>query len=805
MTTDQARWLRLSQLFDRAIDLDPAQREALLDAECADDPTLRAELQRMLDVDAADSAFDAGARRIITLHDGDDGERNEGDARDDAPAAQLGPWRIDRELGRGGMGTVHAAHRDDDTAQRAAIKRLRRRWDGSSQAQRFLQERRILAVLSHPNIPRLLDNGIDDEGRPWFALEFIDGSQLTAWADGKRLSLQERVALFGQVCEAVQHAHEHFVVHRDLKPANILVDNDGRAKVLDFGVAKRMDEDAGSTRTGMFAGFTPEYAAPEQITGSAISAATDVHALGVVLYQLLAGRLPFVFQADDLRAAAEAISTQQPPRLEQAITTGSDDEVATRLRERRTDTRAFRRFVRGDLGRIIQTALAKEPQRRYGSVRAFADDLQRFLDGRPVSVTGDTLVYRSRKFVQRNRWGVAMATLAALAMVAGMTGIILQTQQARAEAARANLEAQRAESEAARAKSEAETLAAANEFMRSVFSGASPVNSGNANVTLEQALDTTVRQVQDSGATTPLLKVRFLLAAAHSYEGLGQPAKSEQAVRIALAIQESELPDSREDRGRVLANLAWVRVAYEPAQSLAWAEEALALHRAATPVSYTGLLEAHSVVAAARFHNNDFAGALATIRESQTFMRDNGVEDTNGDMISALQGEAIALGALGRHEDAFAVHERVIDLRGLDVGEDSQVVAQERMYYGFTLLRSDAFERALHQFDLALPVLSRDVDGDDPSLHQLHLGRGHALVGLERHAEALPGLEAAHAFGRDHGFDDRQGGVAHFYARALAGLGRCSEAQAVLAEMRQRNIDVRRNDTEPLDGTACHR
>lgn len=516
MTPDQARWLRLSQLFDHMIDLDPAEREALLDAECADDPTLRAELQRMLDADAADSAFDAGAREIITLHDEDDA-----DASDDVPAARLGPWRIDRELGRGGMGTVHAAHRDDDTAQRAAVKRLRRRWDGSTQAQRFLQERRILAALSHPNIPRLLDNGVDDDGRPWFALEFIDGSPLTTWADARRLGLQERVALFVQVCEAVQHAHEHFVVHRDLKPANILVGGDGRAKVLDFGVAKRMDDDAGATRTGMFAGFTPEYAAPEQISGGVISAATDVHALGVVLYQLLAGRLPFSFPADDLRAAAEAISTQPPPRLEQAITTGSEDEVTTRLRERRTDTRAFRRFVRGDLGRIVQTALAKEPPRRYGSVRAFADDLQRFLDGRPVSVSGDTLAYRARKFVQRNRLGVAMTTLAVIAMIGGTAFSLYRAEQERIQRERSEV-----------------VLG----FMSDLFQGQA-VDGGFGNqLTAVDLLDRAAGRIDGVFIDDPQGKVTLLGVVSGAYVSIGM---HEQAV--AYATQAMELAGGLRD------------------------------------------------------------------------------------------------------------------------------------------------------------------------------------------------------------------------------------------------------------------
>jgi eukaryotic-like serine/threonine-protein kinase len=509
VTPNQARWLRLSQLFDHAIDLDPAQREALLDAECADDPTLRAELQRMLDADAADSAFDAGAHEIITLHDEDDAG-----ASDDVPAARLGPWRIDRELGRGGMGTVHAAHRDDDTAQRAAVKRLRRRWDGSTQAQRFLQERRILAALSHPNIPRLLDNGVDNDGRPWFALEFIDGSPLTTWADTRRLPLRERVALFGQVCEAVQHAHEHFVVHRDLKPANILVDAGGRAKVLDFGVAKRIDEDAGSTRTGMFAGFTPEYAAPEQMSGGPITAATDVHALGVVLFQLLTGRLPFTFAPDDLRAAAEAISRQPPPRLEQAITTGTEEEVATRLQERRTDTRAFRRFVRGDLGRILQTALAKEPARRYGSVRAFADDLQRFLDGRPVSVSGDTLGYRAGKFVRRNRLGVAMTALAVFAMIGGTAFSLYRAEQERIQRERSEV-----------------VLG----FMSDLFQGQA-VDGGFGNqLTAVDLLDRAAGRIDGVCVEDPQGKATLLNVVAGAYVSIGM---HEQAVAYATQAME---------------------------------------------------------------------------------------------------------------------------------------------------------------------------------------------------------------------------------------------------------------------------
>lgn len=429
------RWQRLSRLFDQALDLDPEARAALLDAGCAGDPAMRAELERMLAADAAAGVLDAGAAGLADFdpHIPDAADTAAEDAA--ALGERLGTWRLEAVLGRGGMGTVYAARREDgDVVQRAAIKRLQRRWDGSVQAQRFLQERRILAALSHPNIAHLLDSGLDDEGRPWFALEYVGGAPLTVWADAQRLDLCERIALIREVCAAVQHAHEHFVVHRDLKPANILVDADGHPKVLDFGVAKRIDDAQGATRAGVAVGFTPEYAAPEQVAGGAISAATDVHALGVILYQLLSGRLPYAFDQHSLRDTAETIVTRQAARLDQAITTGTSEEIAERLANRRTDVHAFRRFARGDLARIVQTALAKEPPRRYASVQAFSADLGRFLEGRPVSVSGDTFAYRAGKFVRRNRVAVAAAALIALSLCVGAAGVLWQAGQARREA-----------------------------------------------------------------------------------------------------------------------------------------------------------------------------------------------------------------------------------------------------------------------------------------------------------------------------------------------------------------------------------
>lgn len=427
---DTARWHRLSLLFDRALDLDDAGRESLIAAECAGDVELASQLRRMLDAADGDSALDAGAPAMA----GDLAGTGEDDETPAQPGERLGCWLLEGELGRGGMGVVLAARRDDgDTHQRAAIKRLRRRWYGSAQARRFAHERRILARLAHPNIPRLLDHGVDGEGRPWLAQEFIEGEDLLSYADARRLDVRARIDLFRQVCAAVQHAHEHFVVHRDLKPSNILVDGEGHAHVLDFGVAKRLDAAGDDTRTGLGAGYTPQYAAPEQVTGGAISAATDVYALGVILYQLLGGRLPYAFDAGDLSALASAVTTRVPDRLEKAISDGDAQTVAQRLQARSTSEPAFRRFVRGDLWRILQTALAKEPQRRYPSIAAFSGDLKRLLAGRPVSVGGDSWSYRTGKFVRRNRWAVAMAALAGIAILAGLGATAWQLRETRVQ------------------------------------------------------------------------------------------------------------------------------------------------------------------------------------------------------------------------------------------------------------------------------------------------------------------------------------------------------------------------------------
>jgi serine/threonine protein kinase/Flp pilus assembly protein TadD len=406
------RWRRIEPLLDAALELDSAAWPAFLDQVCADAPELRPDLDALLRADQAAGEFlespvaladmaspGAGDGPPVPLATASDGER-------------IGAFRIVRELGCGGMGAVYLAERvDGQFEQRVALKLIRRGMASDEILRRFLRERQILARLQHPHIARLLDGGLTGDGRPWFAMEHVEGVALTRYADVSRLTIDERVRLFLGICGAVHHAHEAGVVHRDLKPSNLLVTAAGEVKLLDFGIAKLLEEEGrGSTRTGVRP-MTPEYAAPEQIRGEPITAATDIYGLGVVLYEMLTGCHPYRRGSQDTPAEVERrICDQEPPRPSTLV--GHADAVG---RARRTTPAQLRRRLAGDLDNIVLRALEREPARRYPSALALSEDLRRHLAGRPIRARRATMVNRARKFGRRHRAGMAVTMFAALA------------------------------------------------------------------------------------------------------------------------------------------------------------------------------------------------------------------------------------------------------------------------------------------------------------------------------------------------------------------------------------------------------
>src|SRR5690606_20871585 len=290
--------------------------------------------------------------------------------------------------------------RDDGQFRKAvAVKLVRRGLEDPQALRRFRHERQILAALEHPNIDRLLDGGVSDDGRPYLVMEHVEGEPLDRYCDARRLPVEARLALFTAVCEAVRYAHRNLVVHRDLKPGNILVTGDGTVKLLDFGIAKLLeaDDDADDvplTRTGLRP-MTPEYAAPEQIRGEAVTTATDVYALGVVLYELLTGRRPYTAATTSLYETERAVLEQAPERPSTAVLKAGD-----RADDRGASPKALHRRLRGDLDTLLLTALRKEPERRYPSADALADDIRRHLEGRPLTARGDTFGYRLATFAR---------------------------------------------------------------------------------------------------------------------------------------------------------------------------------------------------------------------------------------------------------------------------------------------------------------------------------------------------------------------------------------------------------------------
>jgi serine/threonine-protein kinase len=419
---DAARWRRVEAVLDRALDAGPAAWAAVVADGCADDPELRRDVEALLAEYGRHEdvlATGAGAAAAAMLDDAEEAR-----AADRLLGERLGPWRIVRQVGHGGMSRVFLGERaDGEYAQRVAVKVLRAGLDTPADRERFRAERRILAALDHPNIARMLDGGVTPDGRPYLVLEFVEGEPLTAYAEARRLGIAARLRLFLQVAEATEAAHHRLVVHRDLKPSNILVGADGRPRLLDFGIAKIVDPEAGAEATASPRRWlTPGYAAPEQFAGGPVTTATDVYQLGAVLYELLSGRHPF------------DAPTADPATLEARV-----------LRQDPSAPSSHAPALRGDLDAVVLKALRKEPAARYASVAELADDVRRVLAGEPVAARAGDRAYRWRRWVRRRAVPLALGA-AALAAAAGYAATLaVQNRRIAGALAEATAEREKAE------------------------------------------------------------------------------------------------------------------------------------------------------------------------------------------------------------------------------------------------------------------------------------------------------------------------------------------------------------------------
>jgi eukaryotic-like serine/threonine-protein kinase len=394
-------WGRIQEIFLEAADMHPSERAAFLDRMCSGDTEARMEVESLLRADttgesAVCAAIESEAASMLD---------------ESSPVhTRLGSYRLLKEIGRGGMGTVYLAERADGQFQKqVAVKMVRPVMDTEFILARFRRERQVLGRLEHPNIARLLDGGTATNGTPYFVMEYVDGDWITRYCESKTLGVEQRLRLFLRVCSAVHYAHLQFVVHRDLKPGNILVDSKGEPKLLDFGICKLLyrhadgeDNHTITIGTGL---LTPQYACPEQVRGEPVTIASDIYSLGAVFYELMTGALPHIFP-ELTPQVVEQVVCEQDVIAPSEVARQNNEKLAARLR--------------GDLDTIILHAMRKEPSRRYETVERFAEDIRRHLSDEPITARPDDFMYRSRKFLRRNRLAVGVGLALVIAFSAGL-------------------------------------------------------------------------------------------------------------------------------------------------------------------------------------------------------------------------------------------------------------------------------------------------------------------------------------------------------------------------------------------------
>ncbi|HEX6833801.1 MAG TPA: serine/threonine-protein kinase [Rudaea sp.] len=640
-------WQRIAAVFDEIIELPPGERRAAAVERCAGDARLLAEVERLLAADDKGGHFESEA-----LHARDAAIESWSEPQPDlAMPSRIGHWRLLGELGRGGMGVVYLAQRvDGQFEQRAALKLVKRGLDTEAVLSRFLRERQILARLENPHIARLLDGGVADDGRPYFAMEFVSGAPLLEHCKQQRLPLEARIRLFVDICSAVQFAHNRLVVHSDIKPGNILITDDGQAKLLDFGIAKMLDGESGAAQTIGAAQrpLTPGYAAPEQLRGDPVTTAVDIYALGNVLYELLTGRGSLPVPATTNREDVLRFRETTDPKPPSAVAEPGLPFRATRLR--------------GDLDTIVLTALQREAARRYETVQALAEDLERYLAGRPIQARRQSAAYRFARFVGRHKTGVALGTTAIVALMTttglsiyGMSMARQQMEQARAQALRA------------------ETT---SRFLADVFGQVSPDQNKGQPITANQLLQAGERNVDSEAPHASPARSELLALLGRLYRDIGDRTHGQELIARALTETAAESTPAVV-RARILLVAAMSesedKETYE--RALAHASESVTLLEREPTADPAALAEAHVQVGYALRHTGANERAAASLS-------------------AAIAGDSAILGA------------------------DNENVAEENVQLGIALAATKRFDESERAFEHAIGAYTRRYGAK--SVHVAH-------------------------------------------------------------------------------------
>jgi serine/threonine protein kinase len=692
---DAEKWGRIKNIFAEVADLPKGERAARTAELCGYDASLVARVEALLNSDervndfiespafSVAGALPTSANAVIGKH--------------------IGRYRIIEEIGRGGMGTVFLAERDDgEFLQRAAIKVVSSPFLGAENLMRFRQERQILAGLNHPNIAKLLDGGVTDDGLPYLVMEYVEGEPLIEYAEHRSLSVEQKLKMLLKICRAVAHAHQNLIIHRDIKPSNIIVTTDGEPKLLDFGLAKILDMDSKEITAANFRALTPAYASPEQLRGEPVNVASDIYSLGIVFYEFITGIRPFDNESASFERMLEMASGAVPERPSSRLIRKATGDAAVsekKLLEKTGES------IKGDIDNIILKAMRSEPERRYSSVEQLSSDIERHLDGLPISATEPTLHYRATKFISRHRAAVSGAGLVLTVLVLGLFATIWQARLASAERDQARREKERTEQ--------------LNVFLQSILSAASPSQKGK-DARVVEVMDDAVARVDQELEGQPELKVKALNTIGTTYNDLGLPDKAESVFRKALNILAADSGADPAEAAETKASLATSLISqYELDEAADLVTDAIRIERSLGESRNSALSRALFIFGELNVRRSNFSEAGVLLSES------------------------------------IAICDAV------------QPKATECAYYRLSLGRSERFagnnERAEAIFREALALLSAEPEKNASQIADVRLNLGDVLIARGENDQALIHLSQADAFYREKLGDSINLAVSEYY------------------------------------------
>ncbi len=742
MNTD--RYQRIHSVFEQALDKDESARGVFLNEACRDDPQIRREVEALL-VEADRKTTDDFLQPLpfsIKNQLGDDSDHS-------LVGHQLGPYRIDERIGRGGMGNVYLATRISEFQQRVAIKVIKRGMDTEQVLQRFHNEMQFSAALGkHSHIAAILDGGTTDDGRPYFVMEYVEGDRIDRYCDQNELRLRQRLELVQQVCSAIQHAHQHTIIHRDLKPSNIMITDQGVPKLIDFGIAKWLSPAADSFTAPVtdtaHRFLTPEYASPEQIRGESLTTATDVYSLGVILYELLTGRKPYRTTSRSPADLRQVIEHQEPARPSTAVrqdetqpdplTDTAEDTARHTRRPRREAPRRLQRMLAGDLDNIVLMTLRKEPSRRYGSVEQLSADIQRYLDGLPVQARKDTWQYRATKWIRRHRLAVTAAAIVTICLVGGIIGTTTQARRALRHAERAD---------------------AINSFLVNDFVRASDgYFDGDPNMSLYDAVQLAADRLKTAFTDQPETKAELHHIVGQSLLNLGRYHEALEHFDLALGLYEN-LPRFGPEHHKTIETLALKGDSLDTIEAF---DEALVVLEDAWHRAEMTLGPQHPLTFLTMGRLGETLQTISKYEQAEPILRRahelslEHLEASDPRRYTALNSLGELLRAMGRHEESEPLRKLFFQLTNQHLGPShpSSIGAMNALaglYYDQARIAARNKNREEEQRRLAMaePIFQQLVTTASNVLPEDHLtlavyqgNYGACLAKLGRHSQAEP-------------------------------------------------------------------